>query len=80
MLQAEHFYFFLCCLALLPGTIQSEEVINPGKKCHVSNEESEIQIDLSLNSLEQDDPILIKAIQDRLIPPSPDNVPYNFTG
>ena len=39
----------------------------------------EVQIDESLNSLEQDDPALIEEIKKRLISPSPNSVPYNFT-
>ena len=39
----------------------------------------EIEIDESLNSLEQDDPALIEEIKKRLILPSPNSVPYNFT-
>ena len=76
MLLPKKLLFFYCCCVLVPAICESIDYSN---KCDVSKE-SEITIDLSLNSLEQDDPILIRAIQDRLIPPSSDTVPYNFTG
>jgi hypothetical protein len=38
-----------------------------------------IQIESSLNELEQDDPKLIAAIKKRLIQPPPKTTPYNFT-
>ena len=35
--------------------------------------------DISLNELEQDDPVLVEAVKKLIIPPANANVPYKFT-
>ena len=35
--------------------------------------------DMSLNELEQDDPLLVEAVKKLIIPPANANVPYKFT-
>ena len=44
-----------------------------------TNKVLENQIDLSLNKLDQEDPILIQAVKNLLIPPPDPSVSYNFT-
>jgi len=34
--------------------------------------------DVTLNDLEQDDPILIEALKTMIRPPAPKEIPYNF--
>ena len=69
-------FSFTFCLVIYCHTISptvSQEV-----EC-TTNKVLENQIDLSLNKLDQEDPILIQAVKNLLIPPPDPSVPYNFT-
>lgn len=47
--------------------------------CSKTSNENCLKFDESLNSLQQDDPVLIQAVQNLLIYPATPSVPYNFS-
>jgi hypothetical protein len=54
-------------------------IITNGKNEEFCKFERYFEIDDSLNGLEQDDPVVIEAIKQKLISPPSSNTPYNFT-
>ena len=48
-------------------------------ECSIKNKLFDNHIDESLNLLNQDDPILIEAVRNMIIPPTEATVDYNFT-
>ena len=62
---------FLVCCTISPTVTEPNE-------CTIKNV-LENQIDLSLNELDQEDPVLIQAVKNLLITPPNPSVPYNFT-